>query len=116
MPRKNTPNNSIIPLFLIGGGVILIFGLLIWQLLGQVPAAAPASNTNANIPYANIQRVSLVNAKAALDGKTAVFVDVRDLDIYKTNHINGAVNIPLGEIETRYRELDSKQWIILYCT
>jgi 3-mercaptopyruvate sulfurtransferase SseA len=115
MPSKNAPNNNI-PLFLICGGVVLIIGLLIWQLLIQPPAAAPAANTGGNIPFASVQRVSLANAKAALDSKTAVFVDVRDLDIYKANHINGAINIPSGEIETRYRELDPKQWIITYCT
>ncbi len=116
MPRKTAPNNNLVPLFLIGAGVVLIIGLIIWQLLPQTPAAAPTSPNNANIPYANVQRVGLAEAKAALDAKTAVFVDVRDLDVYQANHINGAINIPLGEFETRYRELNPNQWIITYCT
>lgn len=116
MPRKSAPGNNLIPIFMIGGGLVLIIGLLVWQLLAQAPAAAPASSTTANIPYANIARINVTDAKAALDGKTAVFVDVRDLDVYKINHINGSISIPLGDIETRYRELKSSQWIITYCT
>lgn len=116
MPRKSKPNNTLMPMFLIGGGMVLIIGLLVWQLLTQTPAAVPAPVNNANIPLASIPRVRITDAKAALDAKTAVFVDVRDLDVYQINHINGAVNIPFGEIETRYRELDPNQWIITYCT
>jgi hypothetical protein len=116
MPTKNGSNNNLVPLLLIGSGVVLIFVMLIWQLLAQSPAAAPVNPSSAAIPYANIQRVSLADAKAALDGNTAVFLDVRDLDVYNANHINGAINMPLGEIETRYRELKTNQWIITYCT
>jgi hypothetical protein len=109
MPKKQT----IFPLLLIGGGAILILSVLIWQLVapsGQLPTAAP------NIPYPTVQRVSLNDAKAALDRKEAVMVDVRAADVYQSNHIAGAISIPLDNLETRYRELNPNQWIILYCT
>jgi 3-mercaptopyruvate sulfurtransferase SseA len=116
MSQKTVQNSILMPILLIAGGVIVIFSILIWQMVGQSPTAVATQSSNANIPYANIKRVSPAEAKTALDNKTAIFVDVRDLDIYNTSHISGAVNIPLGEIETRFRELDSKQWIITYCT
>jgi hypothetical protein len=109
MQKKQT----IFPLLLIGAGAILIFAVLIWQFAAsskQLPTAAP------NIPYPAVQRVSLNDAKAALDRKEAVFVDVRAADVYQSNHIAGAISIPLDNIETRYRELNPNQWIILYCT
>jgi hypothetical protein len=109
MPKKQT----IFPLLLIGAGAFLIFAVLIWQLVapsGQPPTAVP------NIPYPTVPRVSLNDAKAALDRKEAVFVDVRAADVYQSNHIAGAISIPLDNLETRYRELNPNQWIILYCT
>jgi 3-mercaptopyruvate sulfurtransferase SseA len=110
MQKKQT----ILPLLLIGGGAFLIFAVLIWQLVA--PSAELPRDITPNIPYPTVQRVSLNDAKAALDRKEAVFVDVRDLDVYQSNHIAGSINIPLGDFETRYRELNPNQWIILYCT
>jgi rhodanese-related sulfurtransferase len=69
-----------------------------------------------SIPYSNVQRVSLADAKAAFDSKSAVFVDVRDVDVYDTNHIQGALNIPLAVFDAQYTQLDRNQWIITYCT
>jgi cytoskeletal protein RodZ len=116
MKRKSNSNPSMLPILLIAGGVVVIFAILIWQLMSQSPTAAATQPSNANIPNANIQRVSLPDAKTALDNKTAVFVDVRDLDVYTISHISGAISLPLGEIETRFRELDANRWIITYCT
>jgi cytoskeletal protein RodZ len=116
MKRKSGQNPNMFPIFLIAGGVVVIFAILIWQLVSQTPPSTATQSANANIPNANIQRVSLIEAKTALDNKTAVFVDVRDLDAYNTSHISGSINLPLGEIETRIRELDPARWIITYCT
>lgn len=111
MPKKQNPLKSSLPLLLIGGGAALILAVLIWQVVApQVPTAAP------NIPYPSVPRVSLNDAKAALDRKEAIMVDVRDLEYYQANHITGSINIPPSDFETRYRELNPNQWIILYCT
>ena len=66
--------------------------------------------------YPEISRVSLDDAKTALDGGTAIIVDVRSAEAYQASHIAGAVNIPFAEFETRLGELDKTQWIITYCT
>lgn len=115
MAKRNSNSSSNLPLFLIGGGVVIIIAILLWQFAAQKPQASSTSSA-ANIPYANVPRVSITDAKTALDNKSAVFVDVRDLDVYTTGHINTAVNIPLGDTEVRYRELDPSKWIIFYCT
>jgi hypothetical protein len=116
MTQKTSQRSNQIPLMLIAGGVVIILALLVWQLSSQSPAAPATQSANANLPYASIQRVSLSDAKTALDKKTAVFVDVRDLDVYNSAHVTGAINIPLGDFDKRYRELDPNQWIITYCT
>lgn len=61
-------------------------------------------------------RVSLADAKAAYDAKSAVFVDVRPKASYDQGHIAGAVSLPLAEMDTGYTRLDPSRWIITYCT
>jgi len=66
--------------------------------------------------HLDIERVSLLEARAAFDGGTAVFVDVRSSASYADAHIPGALSIPGTELESRLNELDPEQWIITYCT
>jgi len=67
---------------------------------------------------AEVPRVSVEEAKAALDSGAALIVDVRSAEAYEASHIPGAINIPLGEFETNPTDLklDKEQWIITYCT
>jgi hypothetical protein len=64
----------------------------------------------------NVPRTSLQDAKAAYDGKKAVFLDVRTSESYARSHIIGAVSIPEAQIIARMKELDPNQWIIAYCS
>lgn len=65
-----------------------------------------------------VPRVSVEDAKLALDSGEAVIVDVRSSEAYAEVHIAGAVLIPLGEFEGNIANvpLDKDQWIITYCT
>lgn len=121
-PRKQGLSDFV-PLILIGVGVVLILGVLVWQFLPRsIGTVVPASTTapiSVENSYPEIQRVSLVNAKTAFDNKEAVFVDVRDSGSYQAGHIPGALNIPLTEIEAGTADLSQikkDQWIITYCT
>jgi 3-mercaptopyruvate sulfurtransferase SseA len=119
MPNKR-PSNSFAnsaPLILIGGGLVIIVSILLWQALASTPQANPLSPAaDVSIPYSNVPRVSLADARAALDNKSAVFVDVRDTEVYNADHIQGALSIPLAGFDTQYSQLDPNQWIITYCT
>jgi hypothetical protein len=64
----------------------------------------------------NVQRTSLQDAKAAYDGKEAIFLDVRTAESYARNHVPGAISIPEAQIIERIKELDPNQWIIAYCS
>ncbi|HEY5902067.1 MAG TPA: rhodanese-like domain-containing protein [Anaerolineales bacterium] len=79
-----------------------------------LPPAPPIGEPQ--ISETEVPRLSLEEAKAAFDGKTAVFVDVRGAGSYAASHIPGALSIPLNELEGRLGELDPSQWIITYCT
>jgi cytoskeletal protein RodZ len=114
MKRKNPKRSNSIPLpmILIAVGVLMVVGVLAWQVV----SANTAASQGRVIPLEEIDRVSLTSSKAALDNQSAVFLDVRDAASFSNGHIPGAVNIPLGQLETRVNELDPKQWIITYCT
>lgn len=104
------------PVVLIGSGVLILMSLAVWKLSSLPAATTPSAENASPIPYPEIARVTLVDAKAAYDQKQALFVDVRDAQSYATEHISGAVNIPLAEIDTRLAELPKDRWIIFYCT
>ncbi len=102
-----------LPWILIAAGVLLVFAGIAF-LRGNNDAEVPPTPTPATA--AQVQRVPLEDAKAALDSKSAVFLDVRDSSSYDASHIPGAVNIPISELANRMGELDHKAWIITYCT
>lgn len=65
-----------------------------------------------------VPRVTVEEAKAALDSGEAIIVDVRSPGTFADGHIVGALSIPLGEFEGNIANvpLDKDQWIITYCT
>jgi hypothetical protein len=67
---------------------------------------------------AEVPRVPLDIAKAAIDTGEAIVVDVRSAEAYQASHIPGAISIPLQDIEANPTglKLDKDQWIITYCT
>jgi 3-mercaptopyruvate sulfurtransferase SseA len=81
--------------------------------LSPLPTKSDQPQTEDEVP-----RVSVEDAKLALDSGEAVIVDVRSSEAYAEVHIAGAVLIPLGEFDGNIANvpLDKDQWIITYCT
>jgi hypothetical protein len=93
------------------------------QTAGKVPTntALPIPITaspvaGGGLTLANVQRVTLEDAKTAFDGNKAIFLDVRSAGSYTSSHIPGAISIPEAQIMERLSELDPEQWIITYCS
>ncbi len=82
----------------------------------QSSSSIPDVHDDQEIPYPEVPRVSLVDAKAQYDANTAIFVDVRSTDEYETSRIPGAVSLPLDELQANYQELPTDALIFLYCT
>ena len=80
---------------------------------GQAIAAGELPRNETEVP-----RVSVEEAKAALNSGAAVIVDVRSSTSYEASHVTGAISIPLSEIESDLTSLTlaKEQWIITYCT
>ena len=116
--RKKQKQQNLPVLLLVTAGILLVLAsvLLFQNQASQPTSQAPVSSGHEEETYPDIERVSLDDAKAALDADTAVFVDVRGDQAYAAAHIAGSISLPLVEIESRLGELDPNQWIITYCT
>ena len=120
MPASNN-RLKLVPLLMVGAGLLLIFAAVAsmvmfnpQQQVAELPT--PTSNTTNRIPYPDIKRISLKDAKAAFDMGAAVFVDVRGKEWYDQEHIPGALSMPEEELEARLGELNQTDWIITYCS
>ncbi len=69
--------------------------------------------------YVGYRTYRLVMLADGLDRKIAdgaVILDVRTAEEYEMGHIEGSVNISLGSIRERYRELDPNKTYITICS
>jgi 3-mercaptopyruvate sulfurtransferase SseA len=101
------------PWLVLGGGLLLLLAALVYAVVNR-PASALATPTPGSV--AQVKRVTLEDAKAAYDDRSAVFLDVRDGTSYAAGHIPGAVLMSISELPNRSGELNPKSWIIPYCT
>lgn len=100
------------PILLIVAGLILIVSM-IWQLLLRTTAAPAATSP---VSPQEITRISIDEAREAVDAGQAFFIDVRAEDFFVREHIPGALNIPLDQIEYQLSVLNPDHWYIPYCT
>jgi len=114
-PQRTFP----LPLLLVGVGFIIL-GIAAYVLLARpapsAKAGLPTSTFLPDYPETQYPRVSLPDALAAYNAKSATFVDVRGKDAYDVQHIPGALSIPLSDLASRLSELPKNAWIITYCT
>jgi 3-mercaptopyruvate sulfurtransferase SseA len=69
-------------------------------------------------PQASLEsarRIKREDAIKLVAQKKAVIVDVRSKDQYDTEHIKGAISIPLMELISRLKEVPPGKMIITYC-
>lgn len=87
-------------------------------------ANVPASDPSPGMPGVTFDtprpieaaRISLADAKKAYDEGDAFVVDVRGPDSFNQEHIQGAVNIGIGDLETNLAKLPKDKKIIVYCS
>lgn len=61
-------------------------------------------------------QLSPENVKERLDkGQKVLLLDVRESWEFNLSRLDGAVHIPLGELPSRFRELDPSAEIVAYC-
>lgn len=124
--RSPVPGLSPVTLAFAGLAVlVLAIGLVVLdpgESEPEVSSSNPSNNAisdvhdDEGIPYPEVPRISLGDAKAQYDANTAIFVDVRSPDEYAAARIPGAISLPLAELQADYQELPTDALIFLYCT
>ena len=111
--RTKRKNNALLPIILFAAVLVLsIIVMVVAQNIRQAQIANPGQYSNQD----QIPRVTVAEAyQAALNGE-AVLLDTRGPAQFDALRINGAINIPINEIEARLGELDPDTWYITYCT
>ena len=83
------------------------------------PRFSPAPVYTAPEPKAaqdEAPRISLADAKKAYDDGTAVIIDARGADVYKQEHIKGAINITSETLKEKIKQLPKDKTLIVYCS
>lgn len=63
------------------------------------------------------QTISMRQLEALLDaGRDFVLLDVRERAEYERGHLEGAVSMPLSELDMEFKKLPKDKTIIVYCT
>src|SRR5207248_8050122 len=78
---------------------------------GQQPQLQPQVETSLD----SARRIERDEAMKMVKEHKAVWIDVRQKDQYDISHIPGAINIPLGELTTRWKDLPPGKFLITYC-
>ncbi|MDQ3180816.1 MAG: rhodanese-like domain-containing protein [Acidobacteriota bacterium] len=87
------------------------------ETVNQIPAVTVTPNSNAPVAHKDdAPRISLEDAKKAFDKGGVLFIDTRAESAYKTEHIKGAISIPVETIEDRYKEIPKDKKVIAYCS
>lgn len=106
---------------------VLVAGGTLAMLPAQPPAvspsappapaqAQPAAQPAPADPVAAAPRISVAEAKKALDAGKAILVDVRSSMSYDQEHAKGSISLPLYDLPSRAAELPKDKQIIAYCT
>ncbi len=77
--------------------------------------APPGAGTPSQAGSLTICEISLSDAVAAWQNKSAVFIDVRSAEEFSEGHIPGAKLLPLPLLESRFAEIPKDRPVILVC-
>lgn len=80
------------------------------------PTAIADVHDESGIPYPDVERIPVAEARARYDAGQALFIDVRDAEAYAAAHIPESLSLPLTELEAGIPPLARNSQIITYCT
>ena len=85
---------------------------------GALLAAATRLGAQAAVPTTpeQVPRIEGAEAKRLLDKGQAVVVDVRNKEAWEAGHAEGAIHIPIDQLEQRLKDLPKDKVIAAYCT
>jgi rhodanese-related sulfurtransferase len=82
------------------------------RLVLAIIMTAGLASTALGASYANI---TSTQAKSLIDKGKIFLLDVRTPDEYRQAHLQGAVLIPVDQVERRLREIPKDKTVLVYC-
>ena len=84
--------------------IIIAYALITWYLVSRF------------LPVKGLETLRADQFKERVNQKSKVLlIDVREPHEFKTGHIPTAINIPLSQLNSRVKEISTKNDILLYC-
>jgi rhodanese-related sulfurtransferase len=93
-------------LIIVTFGIILALSTILIYYIQTQPASTEIEYGDVSIE----QAMSLIESKPSL-----IILDVRTQEEYDAGHIEGALLIPIDELENRLDELSNKDELLVYC-
>jgi 3-mercaptopyruvate sulfurtransferase SseA len=79
------------------------------------PPGSPTPTAPVADDLSKARRISRTDAVKMVKQNKAIYVDVRSKESFDQGHLPGAVNIPLSELEKRFRDVPTGKYLITYC-
>ena len=76
--------------------------------------ARPSPAAAAQTPSGSSQKIAGQEAQLLVRGG-AILLDVRSPSEFAEGHIQGATNIPVDDLHTRWQEVNATQPVVVYC-
>jgi rhodanese-related sulfurtransferase/DNA-binding transcriptional ArsR family regulator len=91
--------------------------LRLWLALRDASASRLAEVERAARDYVGeeVEQITPEELRARLASQDVVLVDVRPAEEYAAGHIEGAVSIPMDQLDERLQELPKDREIVAYC-
>lgn len=118
-PARRRSSRNLINKWTLSGLALILVGAIAIVIANRSSPATPSPTTSADqqaIPFPEVPRTPLADAKAKFDAGTALIVDTRSREEYDQSHIPDAVSLPLADLNTQNPDLPRDVEIITYCT
>lgn len=102
--------NKLIPLWIVLGVVAIFIGVFLYRGARSL-SGNPILTSQDDVP-----RLSAAEAIDAIQNQGAILLDTRAASQYEVSHIEGALNVPLEQLESYLSDLEKETWYITYCT
>lgn len=114
MAKRKLPTNmkkkSLGPIWIILAVVVLVIGVFVYRGVREI-SGNPIYTSQDQVP-----RISGEEAALAVREQSAVLLDTRTDGQFEVSHIEGAIKLPLAELDEVMKTLDKDVWYITYCT
>jgi len=114
MARRKLPTQmkkqNLTPIWIILAVVAVMVGVFVYQGAGEL-SGNPILKSQDDVP-----RLTVAEVQQAMQNEGAVLLDVRTPEQYAASHVQGALSVPVSDLDSYLSGLDKDAWYITYCT